>query len=303
MPTERIAALLVAWALLASPVPARAGSAGFKHEKSIYADDREGSLRNPEGVACTDDGRLVVADTGNGRLLTYTWKDGALRGGVPIKLVQAPYPVRVQIDGKGNVLVLDRKVKKIVRVDGNGGFGGYVEITGASTASAVIPTSFKVDASGTTYVLDVAARRVLVLADSGQVLREVPLPRSPAEFTDIAIAPGGQTIFAIDAVGAALWAAGKDATSFKSVAPSLKDRMNFPVYLTLDPRGRVLVVDQNGNGIVMLGQDGSYQGRELGIGASDGLLYYPAQICVTSGGDAFVADRNNNRVQVFSMTR
>jgi hypothetical protein len=56
-------------------------------------------------------------------------------------------------------------------------------------------------------------------------------------------------------------------------------------------------------GIVTIGPDGSYQGRELTIGWNDGQLYYPAQICLTEGGDLFVADRQNHRVQIFSVKR
>ena len=52
-----------------------------------------------------------------------------------------------------------------------------------------------------------------------------------------------------------------------------------------------------------LGVDGTFQGRELAMGWSDGAVHYPGQICVTSEGDVFVADRNNNRVQIFASPR
>ena len=63
------------------------------------------------------------------------------------------------------------------------------------------------------------------------------------------------------------------------------------------------LVDQNGMGIASLGLDGSFQGRELGIGWNDGQLFYPGQLCLGSEGDLFVVDRQNNRVQVFAMKR
>jgi hypothetical protein len=78
--------------------------------------------------------------------------------------------------------------------------------------------------------------------------------------------------------------------------------MNFPTYLT-GGKGKFFLVDQNGNGIVVLGADGSFQGRQLAIGWGDGFLYYPAQLCINAGGDAFIADRSNNRVQIFNTTR
>jgi hypothetical protein len=53
----------------------------------------------------------------------------------------------------------------------------------------------------------------------------------------------------------------------------------------------------------MLGIDGSYQGRQLSIGWSEGLVNYPGQLCVTESGATFVADRYNNRVQAFSTAK
>jgi sugar lactone lactonase YvrE len=290
-------AILALAAVAAAPAPARA--AGLKHERSIYQDDKESPLKAPEGVACTDKGAIVVADTGNGRLLTYTFKDGKVAGGAAIRLVEATYPVRVQIDAKGNVLVLDGKTKRIVRVDVDGKYAGNVEWRGAS-GGAISPTAFKLDAAGNLHVLDVAARRVLVAEGSGKVVREIPLPRE-GEFTDVATDAGGR-ILVVDSVGSRLWMAEKGAKEFKPIGTGMKDRVSFPTYLT-EESGKLYLVDQNGSGIVLLGVDGTFVGRELEMGSVDGTLYYPSQMCVTAEGMAVIADRNNNRVQVFSVSR
>ncbi|BDG09217.1 NHL repeat-containing protein [Anaeromyxobacter paludicola] len=300
MTTTRLPLLLLLSAALLAPAASRAAS--LKHVGSIYADDKEGPLKWPEGVACDDKGALVVADTGNARLLTYAYRDGKLTGGAPVQLAQLTYPVRVQIDGKGNVLALDRKTKKIVRVDGSGGFGGAVEVKGASGGAPVVPLSFKVDPAGRLYVLDVASRRVLVLEPDGKVAREVALPRGTEEFTDVAVDASGK-LFALDTTAARLWVAEPSAAAFQAVGESLKDKISFPSYLTPDGHGRLYVVDQHGNSIVVLGTDGSYQSRELAMGWKEAALYYPVQLCVNGEGLAVVADRNNNRVQVFSLAK
>jgi sugar lactone lactonase YvrE len=292
-------AILALAALAAAPSAARA--AAWKHELSIYQDDKEGPLKAPEGVACGDKGAIVIADTGNGRLLTYSYRDGKLTGGTSVRLAEASYPVRVQIDSKGNVLVLDRKSRRIVRVDAAGRFAGAVEWRGIVGGAAVAPGGFKVDPSDSLVVLDVAARRVLVAEQGGKVLREIPLPRGDEEFTDVAVDGNGR-IFAVDAVGARLWMADKGAKAFAPIGVSLKDRVSFPIYL-VESRGRLYLVDQNGNGIALLGPDGTFQFRELEMGWSDGRVYYPNQMCVTDEGLAVVADRNNNRVQIFSGAR
>jgi hypothetical protein len=282
------------------PSAASAQGSGLRFEKSIYADEKEVALKAPEGVACSEGAALVIADTGNARLLTYTWKDGVLSGGAPVKLAQLTHPTRLQIDRKGDVLVLDRKARKIGRVGLSGAFGGWLEVSGLSDASAVVPGSFKLDASDNVYLIDLGMRRVLVLEPGGKVTRTIPLP-AKGQFTDLAVDVTGK-IFVVDGAYATVWGADKGAGAFEPISKSMKDRMSFPSYVAVG-RGRLLLVDQNGMGIVSLGTDGSFQGRELGLGWNDGQLYYPGQICLGPEGDLFVADRQNNRVQVFVMKR
>jgi DNA-binding beta-propeller fold protein YncE len=285
----------------AAPVAARAAGtgAGLRFQKAVYSDAAEVALRNPEGVACDDRGAVVVADTGNARLLVFGWKDGLLEGGTQVKLSQLPYPVRVQIDSKGFVFALDRRARKIVKVDAKGAFAGYMEAQGV--AGGMSPSAFRVGPSDDVYVLDVAAGKVLVLSPEGKVKRELPLPKA-AGLTDVAVDSGGR-VYLVDAVTAVVFAAEPGAKEFQALSKSLKEMVSFPTYVAPDNHGRLYVVDQNGNGVVKLGADGAYLGRELAIGSSEGALYYPAQLCVAGDGDLFVADRNNHRVQVFSLPR
>jgi hypothetical protein len=133
------------------------------------------------------------------------------------------------------------------------------------------------------------------------VTRQVKLPAGSGTVTDIAVDVAGN-LYAVDGVGGAVWVAEKGSGELKSLVKGLKDRMSFPGYMTA-AKGRLFLVDQNGSGVVLLGVDGSYQGRQLSIGWSDGLVNYPAQLCLTDTGTAFLADRFNNRVQIFSTSR
>jgi hypothetical protein len=77
--------------------------------------------------------------------------------------------------------------------------------------------------------------------------------------------------------------------------------MNFPVSLAIASKGVLYLSDQYGSGLVQIGRDGSFQGRKFGMGWEDGQLYYPAQLCINNRDMLMVADRNNSRVQVFSI--
>ncbi len=286
-------------ALLAAPLLASAEGAAYKFDRAIYFDEKEAPLKAPEGVACADSS-VVVADTGNGRLLLFGFRDGTLGAGAELKIPQLPYPVRLQIDRQGDLLVLDRKARKIGKVDARRTFAGWLEPKGVADGSAVNPVAFKLDAADNVFLLDVAGSRVLVLEPGGKVKREIPLPRSGA-FTDVAV-DGSDRVYVADGAAARIWVAEKGASSFQPFTPEMRDRMSFPGYVYVD-RGRLLVVDQNGMGVVILGMDGTYQSRELSLGWSAGNVLYPAQICLTPSGDAFLADRQNHRVQVFTVRR
>ena len=261
----------------------------------LYADSKGVPLKAPEGVGCSSTA-LVVADTGNGRLVTFDWKDGSVSGGSEVKLQQVAYPVRVQLDSKGNMLVLDRKAKRIARLDAKGSFQAWVDPKGVT---GVVPIAFKLDSADHVYVVDVAGRTVLELDPSGTVARKLDVPKG-AIFTDVATDAAG-TLYAVDAAGGLVWSAEKGGTAFKPLSKSLKDMMSFPAYITTDGKGALFVVDQNGMGLVLLGIDGSYLGRRLAIGWADGTVYYPSQICITEAGEMVLADRGNNRVQMFSV--
>jgi hypothetical protein len=296
--TTRTAAALAA--LLAAG-GARAQSLALKPEVAVYQDAKEVALKAPEGVACREDGAVLVADTGNGRLLRFSWKDGVLSAPTEVKIPQVTQPGDVQLDATGGgFLVLDRKERRIARVDAAGALAGWLDPKGL-TKGSVVPASFAVGADGSVVILDAAASTVLVLEADGGVRRKLPLPRDGAVFTAVAAGANG-TVYAVDAVAARVWAAPKDAKELKPFSEPLKGYMNFPGHAFATPRGLVLV-DQNGSGLVVIGQDGSYLGRQLSMGWSAGFVYYPAQICVSGPGDVFVADRGNNRLQVFSAAR
>ena len=55
--------------------------------------------------------------------------------------------------------------------------------------------------------------------------------------------------------------------------------------------------------IVTFGRDGAFVSRQLTGGRDEGFLDYPSQLCVNDKDEAFVADRDNSRVQVFQVIR
>jgi len=274
----------------------------FKYLQSVYLDDRGGGIKQPEGVACNDKSVLVIGDTGNDRLLRYTLEEKNLKGGSEIKIPQLSNPIRVQINSKGEIFALDGKRRRVVRLTPEGAFKGYVEPEGVPAPSTFIPRSVKIDANNNIYLLDIFSARVLILNSEGKYQKQIPFPKDFGFFSDLSVDSKG-TLLLIDCVKAMVFSAAKDSNSFSPLTKSLREYLYFPTGITTDSRGMIYIVDENGDGIVVLGRDSSFVGRQLSMGWNEGFLYYPSQLCVNEKGEVFIADRGNSRVQIFTLVK
>ena len=274
----------------------------LRYLTAIYLDDKGGGMRQPEGVACNDRSELVVADTGKGRLLRYTVDGQDVKPAGEITAPQLSAPLRVQMSTKGDLFVLDGVQRRIFRLGAKGEPRGYLEPEGVPEPTSIVPRSLKLDRDDNIYVLDVFSARVLVLDPGGKYQRQVPFPKAYGFLSDLAVDIKG-TIYLLDSVKAAVYAASKAAKEFAPLATSLRPHLSFPTSLVVDSRGILFLVDEHGSGIVLVAQDGTVLGRQLAMGWTDGLLYYPSQMCLNDKGQVFIADRGNSRVQVFSIAR
>ena len=296
--------VMIAFLLMPGLYPmatAAAETLKFRHVTSIYADDQGLGLKHPEGVACNQGNRIIVADTGNGRLLQYTYEDKTVAEKARIiKLPQLVYPVQVKLNSTGDMFVLDRRQRRIARITAGGAFGGHIDLPQSSSPATASPKNFHIDNDDNLYVLDVFARRVVMMTSRGKYLKHFNFPRDYGFITDLTVDGRGK-ILLIDSVQARVFSKAAKAAAFAPLTESLKAYMRFPTGITTDKRGRIYLVDRNGGKVVILGQDGAYLGRLSAMGWKEGLLNYPSQICLNDSGEIFVADTNNSRVQIFSI--
>jgi len=293
------------WVILILLLPMSIDSAEtfkLRYVQSIYLDEKGAGMKQPEGIACNDKSLLVVGDTGNSRLLRYSYQDRSLKAGSEIKVEQLSNPIRLQINSKGDIFALDGKRRRIIRLNPDGTFKSYVDGEGIPSPSTFVPRSFKIDSQNNIYVLDIFSARVLVLNPEGKYQKQVPFSNEFGFFSDLVVDSRG-ALFLIDCVKAMVFSADKDAKTFSPLTKSLREYLNFPTSLTMDNRGNLFVVDENGGGIVILGRDGSYLGRQLSLGWNEGLLYFPSQMCLNEKGEVFIADRGNSRVQIFTQVK
>jgi sugar lactone lactonase YvrE len=270
----------------------------IKWVASIYSDANGIGLKHPEGVACTDE-YLIVADTGNRRLLRYSYQGDGVKMEAEFPLPKS-YPIRVHVNSKGDVYFLDGRERRIETMSATGEKSEPLSYKSLPFSTEIIPKSFAIDRNDNIYLLDILSRHVLVLEPDGQYLRRVPFPEEHGFFSDLAVDRQGN-ILLLDGVEAVVYSAARDADHFSRLTESMKAYVNFPTGISVDESGVIYLVDQYGSGLALVGQDGSFLGRKLGLGWKDSGLYYPAQLCISRNGSMFIADRSNSRVQLFDV--
>lgn len=268
----------------------------IKFIRSVYDDEKGTGLKYPEGVACTDS-YFVVADTGNNRLVKYTYHDRNVQA---VELdMPVTAPLSVQINAKGEIYALEGRDRRILVLNADGTEKGYLTPKGSPVARKPVLRSFKIDQDDRIYLLDIFEGLVLVLDAAGNYQRHIFFPAQYGFFSDLAVNRQG-TVFLIDSTDAAVYAAAPDADKFSLLTAGMKEYMNFPTNIALDRNGVIYLVDKHGGSVILMSRDGSFLGHKFGYGWRESEFYYPAQMCISQGGNMFITDRNNNRVQIFT---
>src|SRR6056297_1821273 len=104
--------------LLPLVLPNAAQAANIKHRRSLYADNAQLPLTYPEGVACSDES-IVVADTGNERLVRYRLTAQRITAEAVVPL-EGRVPLVVQLNAADEIYVLDGKSRQILKISAAG---------------------------------------------------------------------------------------------------------------------------------------------------------------------------------------
>lgn len=269
----------------------------IRFRQAIYKGYEGIGLRYPEGVACNEE-YVLVADTGNDRLVKYPYQDGVVKDAefeIPLNS-----PAIAHINSKGEIFALD--LDRRIQIFGSDGTPKESLSPENSPVSRkkMVPRSFTIDQNDNIYILDIYEEVVLVLDSGSGYIRHIPFPENFGFLSDLAVDNRG-AIFLVDSVKAAIFKAEPEAEEFVQLTQGLKEYVNFPTYLSLDSQGIMYLVDKHGGNLVLLNRDGEFLRHKFAYGWLESQLHYPAQLCISEvGGAIFIADRSNSRVQMFS---
>ena len=251
-----------------------AESIKFKPLAAAYQDQNNIPLKYPEGVAW-DKSTVFVADTGNSRIVRYNFVNDDLKDGTEIRIEQLTAPIRLKVGTKGDLLALDGKSRKIARIS-NGTLASFVDPQKVPSPEDFVPRSMAVDSKDNIYLADILGERILVLDPAGVFVRSIPFPAGYGYIADVTVDAKGN-VFIIDSFKSQVLKAAPADTSFAAITNDLDTYLYFAVSIDTDPLGRIYLLDQNDNGLVIIGQDGKFLGRFLNGGWKAGQLDYPAQ--------------------------
>lgn len=301
-------ALLFLYFMLTKPPVAKDArkQEDFKPLFSIYGFEGD-LLRRPSGVAMDEQGRIYVADTGKQRVVIFDangnyvnqftdYGDGKFKYRDPIGVAVAP---------DGRTFVLSKTSKKIVIY--NGEFKPIHEIVFPDPPLALTIHDRKLYVTTARGIMigDLEGNLITSFGKRGKGKGEFDMPGG------ITVGPNGD-IYVADSLnyrvqafnknGDPLWQYGSPIPADQAVMYRGSDRkFGLPSSITLDGNGHLYVVDGLSSELIVLDTKGKFLQKIGDIGHDDGFFYYPDGITYAGQGKIVLADKFNDRVQVFQV--
>jgi len=239
-----------------------------------------GELASPRGVAVMN-GRLVVADTGNGRLAEFDL-DGAFVGSIGEDVLSSPK--HVAFDAAGDLWTADTSTYEVFR------FGSE----DLRFSGDFLETYAALGVADEAYVADYGQDRVVVTDLEGAELRVIgdsveldkPSGLLVVEERLYVASTGGDVVRVYEA-----------GTLIDTLGAGV---LNDPHQLALDPDGSIWVADQFNWQVVKLSPEGEVLTSIGERGSEDGQVDWPFGVAVAPDRRIFVADMRNDRISVWA---
>ena len=138
----------------------------------VSSGSEDGQFHRPCGVDVDEEGRIIVADSGNDRIQVFDNDGSSLRsfGSFGFSEGQFDQPYGVVVDRDGNIVISDVGNHRIQVMDIEGNFIRCFGTEGSGDSQFDCPGSVDVDGEGRIFVCDTGNRRVSVFEKDGTFL-------------------------------------------------------------------------------------------------------------------------------------
>jgi DNA-binding beta-propeller fold protein YncE len=258
-------------------------------------------LYRPTDVAFDKDGLIYVADTGHSRVLVFNTSGdyirkfgnkGFDRGGLSV-------PVGLTVADDGYVYVADKELNKIVVFDPDGNFWLEFKVS-APLKPFIYNKKLYVATADHIVVYDLRGHELVKMGSKGRGKSQFDHP------TGVTVGPSGKIyvsdtfnlrLQALSSKGEALWMFGRPPMDTKAANRDF----GLPCGIVADENENLFLVDAFESCIKVLNPKGK-QIAVLGkTGNKEGELNQPAGIAYYKDGLIAVADKFNDRIQVFRL--
>jgi DNA-binding beta-propeller fold protein YncE len=187
--------------------------------------------------------------------------------------------IQAEPDAQGNLWVLQRGTPPIVKLDPKSG----KVLASFGTGMYAGPHGFTIDAEGNLYITD--------------------CPNGPGTDQAAVKAGKGYQMFKMNQDGKVLMTIGKAGFAMPGletfVCPTdVAVAANGDIFVT-DGHASTTGIDRYGDRVVKFSKDGKFIKDIVERGSGPGQVWQPHSIAIDSQGRLFIADRSNNRVEIF----
>jgi sugar lactone lactonase YvrE len=285
---------------LAAAVPVHAQPFEFVRQFGSMPD-----IWNPTAVEVDGQNRLIIADTGNSRILVCSQTGSCDSfGEFGSDPGQFYAPNGVLVDDQDRILVADTQNHRIQRCSTQGACTVLFGQQGSGLGEFNYPTDLAFDGQGRIVITDFSNHRVQICTEFGDCTAFGAFGQMPGQFSGpygvvvtseegvIVVADSGNhRIQLCDPEGACTVYGGPGTGPGQFMSPQS---------LAVDHRDRVAIIESNGNRFQFCHDPDPSLCDVVGSqGQGEGQFMMPRGIAFDRNGSLIVADSMNNRIQIF----
>ena len=263
-----------------------------------------GSLKAPSGIAIGNNGAIVVADTGNDRIVAFdaNGNEVLLFGTSGAGAGQFSHPASVAVDKAGAFYVANTYNFRIEKFDAAGKFLLQFGSYGAGAGQLGAAYSVAASVTGPVYVADAAYSRIEQYDATGAFLSQFgaggqSAGRFYAPYGLAADAAGA--LFVADTYNNRIQKFNGSVQALQITAFNGSDGFNLPRGVSVDAAKNIFGADTGNNRVVKFDSDGNY---ETAFGPANGVgkLSAPNALAIDGRGNVWIADTSDNRIAQFA---